>query len=457
MAVRQSLPPGPPGLPLVGNMLQFQRDPLAFVDGLHRSYGSVATARMLNRPVVMFFRPEHAYYFLVENARNFAVGYRPMLRRFLGEALLTTDGDRHRQQRRLVQPAFHRKRVEGYAEIMTAQTREMLQGWRVGDELDIAAALQELTLRIVVQALFDLELQKQGTDLSRLFTDVVERNRFGLTELLPDAVRDLPFLPTHQAMEAARALDAFVYDLIRQRRAEGSDRGDVLSMLLSVRDEDGTTLSDREVRDQTMTLIAAGHETTSNALAWTFYLLSRHPAEYDKLREELARVLEGRTPTAADLPRLPYLDWVINESMRYYPPAWSVDRTANEPFELEGYTFPAGTRVIVSQWVIHHLPEVWGDPEAFRPERWDPANDLKLPRGAFFPFGAGPRMCIGMPLAEMEARLLLATILQHATPRMVEGWPVEPMARVTMRIKRGLRVRLEEPTRVPAPSTARLA
>jgi cytochrome P450 len=324
----------------------------------------------------------------------------------------------------------------------------VLQGWRVGDELDIAAALQELTLRIVVKALFDLDLRRQGTELSGLFTRVVERHRLGLLDLLPDSVLDLPFLPTHDAMEARRALDAFVYDLIRRRRAEGTDRGDVLSMLLAARDEDGTTLSDREVRDQTMTLIAAGHETTSNALAWTFYLLSRHPAEYDRLREELARVLAGRTPEAADLPKLPYLDWVINESMRYYPPAWSVDRIAIEPFELAGYSFPAGTRVVISQWVLHHLRDVWGDPDVFRPERWDPARDQKLPRGAYFPFGLGPRMCIGMPLADMEARLLLATILQAVTPRMVAGWPVEPMARVTMRIKRGLRVRLEEPLRV---------
>jgi cytochrome P450 len=443
MTVRQSLPPGPPRLPLVGNLLQFQRDPLAFVSGLHRAYGDFVRVHMLNRPLVLFFRAEHAHYILVENARNFSVGQRPMLRRFLGAALLTSDGDTHRQQRRLVQPAFHRRRVEGYAEIMTRHTVEMVERWHIGDTLDIAAALHVLTLRIVVKSRFDLDLQRQGSELSALFTRVVERHRFGLLTLLPDAILDLPFLPTREAMDARHALDASVYDLMRQRRAAGIDRGDVLSMLLAVRDGDGATLGDREIRDQAMTLIAAGHETTSNALAWTFYLLSRYPATYDRLREELACVLEGRTPTAADLEKLPYLDWVINESMRCYPPAWSVDRTANEAFELGGYRFPAGTQVVVSQWVIHHLPDVWGDAMAFRPERWDPAHELQVPRGAYFPFGMGPRMCIGMPLAEMEARLLLATIVQRVTPRMVPGWPVEPAARVTMRIKQGVRVRVE--------------
>jgi cytochrome P450 len=264
-----------------------------------------------------------------------------------------------------------------------------------------------------------------------------------LTDLLPAWTLDLPFMPSHQAFEARRALDKFVYALIGERRAEEGDQGDVLSMLLSARDQDGTALDDLQVRDQTMTFIAAGHETTANALAWTFYLLLRNPVQYDRLRAELARVLGGRTPTVEDLPSLPYLDMVIKESMRIYPPAWTLNRRALEPFELEGYRFPAGTRVVFSQWVIHHLPDVWGDPEVFRPERWDPVHGQQVPRGAYFPFGAGPRICIGMPLAEIEARLVLATMLQHFTPRVVPEWPVEPLPRVTLRLKHGLGVRLE--------------
>jgi cytochrome P450 len=444
------LPPGPNGLPLVGNLIQFRRDPLSFIRGLQRSYGRVASVRILKRRVVMFFRPEHAQYFLVDGARTFASGAdRLIMKRFLGEALLTTDGEVHRAQRRLVQPALHKKRVEGYAEIMTRQTLEMLREWRVGEELNIARALQELTLRIILKALFDLDLREQSAELSSLFTEVIERQNPGVLGALPprllDRLLNVRWLPMYKAVEARAGLDAFVYDLIAKRRAEGRDTGDVLSMLLAARDERGEGMSDLEIRDQAMTLIAAGHETTSNALAWTFYLLSQDPEKYERLQGEIAMVLGGRTPTVDDLPKLTYLDWVIKEAMRVYPPAWTLNRTALEPFELEGYTFPAGTRVVFSQWVIHHLPDVWGDPEAFRPERWDPAHDQKLPKGAYFPFGAGPRICIGMPLADMEARLVLATILQHATPRVVPGWRVEPLPRVTLRMKHGLLTRLDPP------------
>ncbi len=453
-SVQATLPPGPKGLPGLGNLPQFRRDPLSFVSGVQRAYGDVATVRLMNSQRILFSRPEHAYYFLVDHARGFSSGAdRFIMKRFLGEALLTTDGDIHRQQRRLIQPAFHKKRVEGYAEIMTRQTLEMLDTWHPGEQVNLARALQELTLRIVVKALFNLDLQTQSSELSHLFTTVIESQAPGLVSTLPIELLDLPFMPTHRALQARRELDAFVYDLIARRRAAGGDEGDVLSMLLEARDEDGNGMTDRQLRDQTMTLIAAGHETTSNALAWTFYLLSQNPAQYDRLREELDRELGGRTPTASDLPRLTYLDWVITESMRIYPPAWMLNRTALEPFELEGYSFPAGTRVIISQWVIHHLADVWGDPEVFRPERWAPERAQNLPRGAYFPFGAGPRICIGMPLAEMEARLVLATILQHYTPRMVPGWPVQALPRVTLRMKHGLGVRLEPATKPAAVPT----
>jgi cytochrome P450 len=441
---RPALPPGPVGLPLVGNLPRFRRDPLAFVRGVQRAYGNVATVRMLNRQVIMFFRPEHAHFFLVDHARSFASGSdRTVMKRFLGEGLLTTDGEQHRQARRLVQPAFHKKRVESYAAIMTGQTLELLDRWRVGEEHDMARALQELTLRIVVKALFNLDLQTQSSDLSALFTRVIEGQNPAVANLLPEWFLHLPFTPSRDAFLARDALDRFVYQLIAERRAEDRDQGDVLSMLLAARDEDGTTLDDTQVRDQTMTLIAAGHETTSNALAWTFHLLSNNPEPYARLRAELAEVLGGRPPTVEDLPNLPYLDMVIKESMRYYPPAWTLNRTALEPFELEGYRFPPGTRAVFSQWVIHHLPDVWGDPEVFRPERWHPVHGQQVPRGAYFPFGAGPRICIGMPLAEIEARLVLATMMQRFTPRVVPGWPVEPLPRVTLRLKHGLRVRLD--------------
>ncbi len=448
------LPPGPPPLPVVGNALQFRRNPLDFVRGVQRSYGDMATIYMGRFPVVMFFRPEHVRYFLIENPRNFtnrefALG----LRRLLGDGLLTTDGDFHRQQRRLVQPAFHKKRVESYADVMLRHTQEMLDEWRPGAQLDIARAMQELTLRIVAKSLFDVDLKHEAPRLGQAFRDVIE-NPIGIPFSLAALRIDLPFMPYHKVLAAREVLDTFVYDLIARRRAEGRDRGDVVSMLLAAQDE-GVTMTDRQVRDQTMTLFAAGHETTANALAWTFYLLAQHPRVRDSLLAELRDVLGDREPCLDDVPNLPYLDWVVTESMRVFPPAWTQGRRAVEAFQLDGYTFPAGTMAMFSQWVIHHLPDVWGDPDAFRPERWDPAHGQKVPSGAYFPFGGGPRMCIGMPFAQLEARLLLATILRRYVPRLVPGWPVMPRPRVTLRPRYGIQVTLE-PVHVRVGVTARV-
>ena len=248
---------------------------------------------------------------------------------------------------------------------------------------------------------------------------------------------DLPFTHYHKILEAKRTLDTFVYDLIAQRRKEGRDTGDVLSMLLEAQDE-GNSMTDKQIHDQVLTFVAAGHETAQNTLSFTFYLLARHPEVREKLLAELRSVLQGRAPTAQDLPNLPYLEWVINEAWRVYPPAWTQGRMAIEAFDLDGYHFPAHTIVVFSQWVIHHLPEIWGDPDTFRPERWDPANAAKLPQFAYFPFGGGSRICIGMPFAQMETKLLLATILQRYSPRLKPGFALALQPRVTIRPKHGM-------------------
>jgi cytochrome P450 len=208
-------------------------------------------------------------------------------------------------------------------------------------------------------------------------------------------------------------------------------------MLLEARDEDGV-LTDTQVRDHIMTFFAAGHETTANALTWTFHLLSQHPAGREKLLAELQTVLAGRAPTVDDFPNLPYTEWVLNESMRIYPPAWMLGRRAIEAFDLDGVHFPAGTIVMFSQWVIHRLPDLWGDSENFRPERWDPASERKIVPWSYFPFGGGPRICIGLPFAQLEARLLLATILQHYLPFTAPGFRAEPDPLITLRPKKGL-------------------
>jgi cytochrome P450 len=449
MEPASTLPPGPKGLPVVGNALQFQRDPLHFVRETQRQYGRMATVHIGKQPLVLFFRPEHVRYILTENPRNFVKPNRgggANLRYLLGDGLLTIDGDFHRQQRRLVQPAFHKRRVEGYADVMVQLTEEMLAQWRPGTEINIASAMQQLTLSIIAKTLFNVDSSPLIAELGLAFNAVINNGRSRTSRRI---VRlNLPFTKYGKVVAGKRTLDEFVYNLIAERREDGRDVGDVLSMLLHAQEE-GDTLTDKQVHDHVLTFVAAGHETAQNTLGWTFYLLSQHPDKRDKLLNELQTVLAGRSPTVADLPNLPYLAWVINESWRILPPAWIQGRRAVSDFELDDHHFPAGTISLLSQWVIHNLPDIWGDPEAFRPERWDPLNGQKVPQWAYFPFGGGPRICIGMPFAEMETRLLLATILQHYTPNLVPGFHVELQPRVTLRPKHGIRMRLEA-TKAPA-------
>ena len=435
------LPPGPKGLPIVGNIFQLRRDPLSFVREMQQTYGRMSTVHIGKQQVVLFFRPEHVRYFLVEKPRNFAKYDLGNLRFLLGDGLLTTDGDFHRQQRRLVQPAFHKHRVEGYADTMVHLTEEMLEQWKPGSEVDMSREMQQLTLRIILKALFNLDSPTQSASLGRAITTVITNSirNFGSVRSLP---LDLPFTRYGRMMAGKRELDTFVYDLIKQRRADGRDVGDVLSMLLQAQDE-GNTMTDKQIHDQVFTFIAAGHETVRNTMSWTFYLLSQHPHVLEKLLAELHAVLQGRSPSVDDLSNLPYLEWVINESWRVYPPAWTLIRRAVDTFDLDGYHFPTGTIAVFSQWVLHHLPDIWVDPDVFRPERWDPVNGQQVPQCAYFPFGGGPLICIGMPFAELETRLLLATILQHYTPRLVPGFVVVPQPRVTLRPKYGMRMILE--------------
>ncbi|MBA3823181.1 MAG: cytochrome P450 [Ktedonobacterales bacterium] len=438
-------PAGPRKKPLVGSTFDFSRDPLGFVTQLQRDYGDAATVPMLRRgKMVMLFSPMYVRYVLTEHPRIFTSReFNYSLERLLGDGLLSIDGDFHRSQRRLVQPAFHRKRIDSYAQTMTQHTEEMLATWQLGQTLDLAAEMQALTLRIVAKTLLSVDLQHDSNELARAFNDVI---------LFPADVRlswktllkiDSPLTPYGRFLRGKATLDRLIYGIIDERRQSGEDTGDVLSMLLASHDEDATVMTDKQVRDETMTFFAAGHETTSNALSWTFYLLSQYPGAYAKLRAELDRVLGGRMPTVDDLANLVYTDMVIKEAMRLYPPAWAIGRMASEDFTMGEYHLPKGQIVLMSQWVIQRRPDIWGpDAEHFKPERFDPLHPQEVPHFAYFPFGGGPRMCIGMPFAQMEARLLLATIAQRFHPRMVLGHPVVPQPMVTLRPKYGLKMTL---------------
>lgn len=441
------LPPGPRALPYVGNLLSLRQDPLGYLQQLQRSYGNMATIYFGRTPAVVLFRPEYVRSVLVENPRSFSNrGVSSQEGEGFGngnEGLLTIDGEKHRQQRRAVQPAFHKKRVEGYATIIEQYTQELLETWQPGDTVDMSRAMQELTLRIVSKCLFSIDLSHQLAALSDAFNGFIATSTSMVENLLNIRI-DNPITGYGKRMAAMRQLDMLIYTLIAQRRDDEREHNDILSMLMEAPsgEEPETKLTEKQIHDHILTFLAAGHETTANALVWTFYLLSEQPQIREKLLDEIRSVLAGRTPTVDDVAKLPYTDWVLNESMRLYPPAWMQMRFVAKEVELDGVHLPVGTMVMLSQWVMHRLPDVWGDPEIFRPERWDPANGQSIPSGAYFPFGGGPRMCIGMPLAQLEAKLILATILQHYTPQTVPGYQPGLQPVITLRPKHNLRVTL---------------
>jgi len=324
---------------------------------------------------------------------------------------------------------------------MVRYAERMLETWRDGEERDIHQEMMRLTLQIVAKTLFDADVENDAREVGRALQVVMDLNsNFRRLVMTP------PWLPTRhnvRAFFAVRRLNKIIYRIIAERRASGRDTGDLLSMLLAAQDEDGSQMTDQQLRDEVITLFLAGHETTAIALSWTWWLLAQHPHAEAKLQTELGAVLGGRAPSVEDLPRLSYLDRVLTESMRLYPPAWGMARLAMDDVEIGGYHIPKGAGVSLAQWVVHRDPRWYDEPEEFRPERWE--NDLvkHLPRFAYFPFGGGPRMCIGNNFALMEAALLLATIAQRFRLRIVPGRPVVPLPSITLRPRYGIRMALE--------------
>lgn len=426
----------------------------------------MATIYIGRTPVVLLFRPEHVRYVLTENPRNFtnrevAGGlifgklflFSLLARTFsnkvtegvrdlVGDWLLTTDGDYHDRQRRLLQPAFSRRRVENYTGMIVQYTREMVDRWRPGMEVDLAREMQALILRIIIKTLINIDVLKEGTDIAELI-DGMFGHPISVIEGLLNLSLDLPFVPFGKRMTAIRKCDAFIYGLIEQRLADTHDVGDILSLLLAAEDEDSNKITRKQVRDALVSLTAAGHETSTNTLTWTMYLLSEHPVVFEKVQAELRNVLGGRDPELSDLPQMTYLDQVIKESMRLYPSGWTQGRCAVEDFELDGYRFPAGTLLMFSQWVLHRNPDIWEDADTFRPERWNPGQSQKGLKWAYFPFGGGSRICLGKSLAQLELLLVLPMILQRYYPRVLPSHVVEPLPLVTLRSKDGMPVRME--------------
>jgi cytochrome P450 len=359
----------------------------------------------------------------------------------LGEGLLTSEKQFHLRQRRLAQPAFHRQRIAGYAATLVECAQRTSAGWKDGETRDISEDMMRLTLAVVARTLFSADVEKEAPEIGQALTDVL-----GLFNMLmipfTDLIQKLPLPSVRRFKRARDFLDKTIYGIIDERRRTGADHGDLLSMLLFAQDEqgDGGSMTDTQVRDEAMTLFLAGHETTANALTWTWYLLSQHPEVEARMRQELQRVLAGRTPAFEDIPNLSYTEMVFAESMRLYPPAWGVSRLVLEDYSAGGYEIPKGSIVIMSPYVMHRNPKYFPDPERFMPERWTPEFKETRPKFAYFPFGGGPRMCIGERFAWTEGILVLATIAQTWHLKLDPTQHVAHRAQITLRTRHGMRM-----------------
>ncbi len=435
-------PPGPKPHFLIGNIPLAGPAPLDTFRRWAAEYGDVFYYRAAWLHVYFLNRPDLIEYVLVRNPQNFLKDRVVQNSRWLlGTGLLTAEGDVWKRQRRLIQPAFSRDRIASYGRCMTGSAEQMLTAWRPGTVVDIHQEMMSLTLRVVVRALFALETM-ETEEISRSLNTVM-LNSIGGRLLLPPLVRYLPLPGMREVRRAVNDMNTGVYEIIRQRRGSKQTSGDLLSILMQARDEDGSRMTDEQLRDEVMTFLLAGHETTALALSWALYLLSQNAGAEEKFHEEVDRVLAGRLPGASDLPSLTFVESVTRETMRLYPPAWSVARTAIADFELEGYRIPARANIVMSQWIMHRDPRFFSDPEQFDPDRWSTSACENLPRFAYFPFGGGPRQCIGASFATTEAVLILATIALRYQLVSVEKTPVLPVPSLTLRPKDPIRMRIE--------------
>jgi len=435
-------PPGPRRIIPLSGLFAYRKGPLPFFQNLAAQYGDISYFRLGPQEAFFLNHPDYIKDVLVTNHQNFIKGLAlQRAKRLLGEGLLTSEGDFHRRQRRLAQPAFHRARIASYANVMTDYALQTRGRWRDGNVLDMSEEMMRLTLGIVGKTLFDADVVSDAQQVGEAMTVVMDLFN---TITIPffELLQKLP-LPQFRRFDQAKArLDAIIYRLIEERRRSGEDRGDLLSMLLLAQDTegDGGGMTDEQLRDEVMTIFLAGHETTANALTWTWYLLSQNPEAEAKLHEEIDRVLQGRLPTFEDVSQLQYTEMVLAESMRLYPPAWALGRLTLEECEIAGYVVPRKSLVLMSQFVMHRDPRYFPDPQRFDPNRWTAEARESRPQFSYFPFGGGPRRCIGEGFAWMEGILLIAAIAQQWQMRLVVNHPVALKPVITLRPKHGMKM-----------------
>ena len=449
--VAPNRPPGPRGLPWVGTSFMASRDSTQKLTRWARVYGDIVYYHFFDFHIYMLFHPQHVEQVLVGKTGNFVKGMTSRSNpELFGNGLLTSDGEFWKRQRRLSNPAFHRESLARYADITIEEAAKLTGSWKPGQTRNIHNDMMDVTLRIVLRSLFGTQLGAHmriiEPALEAIMTSSSGFNSIAFFLRLPTGTRRRHFL-------AVQKLNEIVYRLIAEGReklkgdagaAQPAGAKDLLTLLLTARDDDGNSMSDQQLRDEVITLLLAGHETTALNLSWTWYLLAQYPEVEQKLHAELDAVLAGKPPAASELPKLPYTERVIREALRLYPPAWRVFRRTEEPLQIGQYLLPAGSHIVLSQWVTHRDPRWFTDPERFNPDRWSEESASKLPRFAYFPFGGGPRVCIGAGFAMMEATLLLATIAQRYRMRLATDHPVKLLASITLRPRNGVFVKLEE-------------
>jgi cytochrome P450 len=417
--------------------MDFSKDPIAYTRDLFQIYGDTVYLQIGKEHVFFTTNPDHIRQVTVEQANIFPKNRdytdpHKGLARFTGQGILTSNGDFWRKQRKIVAPSMHTRRIQTYGDLITQYTAEMTEGWQDGQRLKMADTMLKLTLRVIAQVLFNVDASAASGKVSEameVIQEVSGGKNFSLMDMLPTWV---PTPRELKARAALRDLDSLIYGIIDERLANPEDRGDLLSMLLMARDDEDQAMPRQQVRDEAVTMFLAGHETTANSMNWTWTLLARHPEVLAKLHSELDSVLAGRLPTYDDLPHLPYTEMVIKESMRLYPPAWSFSREAVEETRLGNYTVPKGSTVGIINYFTQRDPRWWSDGEAFRPERFAVEAEADLPKHAYIPFGAGPRICIGNAFAMMETRLILATVASRYTLHLDPGQAVHMKPLITL-------------------------
>ncbi len=423
-------------------MRPFIRDPLGFLTQAARQHGSVVCFPFLHRKFYLLSDPADIQLVLVNMPGNFiktANLRTPGVRLIMGNGLVTSEGEFWRRQRRLAQPGFHRDRIASYSHVAVNCADQMLKQWRPSEPLDLLKEMMRLTLRIVAKTLFNAEVNDSDSEIGEALNTCIQLFATQWT-FKGFFLQHFPTADRRKLRLAVERLDQVIYRIIKEHRRNGG-AGDLLSMLMDAQDQDGSQMTDKQLRDEAMTLFLAGHETTAILLSWAWLLLMQAPEVEQKLHAELGAVLGDRLPTFDDLPKLRYADQIIKESMRIYPPIWGIARQVLADFEASGYRIPAGSEVIISQWVNHHDSKYFERPEEFRPERWTEEFCKELPKFAFFPFSAGPRNCIGSGFAMMEAVLVLATIAQRISFRRTSTNPITPFPSITLRPQGDLSVK----------------